>query len=288
MPHRLNLRIAARLREMGDLLEHQGGARFRAAAYRQAAQVVEQLREPIDAILAAEGRQGLVALPAVGKSIASAIGEMVASGRWSELDRLTGRLDPESLLMTIPGIGARLARRLHHDLHIDTLEDLERATTSGKFAADSGLGERRSSAIRSAVHERLQLVRGHVRPAPGPGVKLVLGIDALYRKKAEANELKLIAPRRFNPLGLAWLPVMHAHHKPWHFTALFSNTARAHQVNKSRDWVIVFAAHDNQPDWQCTVVTETRGALKGRRVVRGLEAECERFYAREMADQPSR
>lgn len=190
--------------------------------------------------------------------------------------------------MTIPGIGPRLAHRLHHDLHIDTLEDLESAMTYAEFARDSGLGERRSSAIRSAVHERLQLVRWQARHTSGPSIKLVLDIDALYRKKAEANQLKLIAPRRFNPLGLAWLPVMHAHHKPWHFTALFSNTARAHQFNKSRDWVIVFAAHDRRPDWQCTVVTETRGPLKGRRVVRGLESECERFYARKMTGRSLR
>ncbi len=60
-----------------------------------------------------------------------------------------------------------------------------------------------------------------------------------YRNKARRNELELIAPRRFNPKGLAWLPVMHMHYKGWHFTALCSNTARAHQLNKSRDWVLI-------------------------------------------------
>jgi putative hydrolase len=108
---------------------------------------------------------------------------------------------------------------------------------------------------------------------------MILDVDALYRSKADRNELKLIAPRRFNPEGLAWLPVMHEHRPPWHFTALYSNTARAHDLNKSRDWVVISVTHDRLPDWQCTVVTETHGSLKGRRVVRGMEAECESYYA---------
>jgi putative hydrolase len=59
---------------------------------------------------------------------------------------------------------------------------------------------------------------------------------------------------------------------------MFSNTARAHQLNKSRDWVVLFVMHNSAPDWQCTIVTETRGPLKGKRVVRGREAECSAHY----------
>ncbi len=113
-----------------------------------------------------------------------------------------------------------------------------------------------------------------------PPIATLLEIDALYRKKAARNELKLIAPRRFNPLAESWLPVMHEHRRGWHFTALFSNTARAHKLNKSRDWVILHVMHDAAPDWQCTVVTETRGPMKGKRVVRGREAECGAYYGR--------
>lgn len=285
MGHRLNLRIAMRLREMGDLLERQGASVFRVRAYREAARVVEQLEEPVDSILSAEGRAGLVALPAVGEGIASAIAEMVTSGRWAELDRLTGNLDPEALLMTIPGIGPRLAHRIHSELHIDTLEELERAAADGRLAQILASGGRRLSSIRAALHERLGFIRGHVIPGAQPRIDEILHLDVLYRTKAEANELKLIAPRRFNPGRLAWLPVMHVHRRPWHFTVMFSNTARAHQLRKTRDWVVIYVSHERQPDWQCTVVTQTRGPLKGKRIIRGLEAECERYYARQPAAQ---
>ncbi len=287
MTHRLNIRIAARLREMSDLLERQGERGFRAQAYRRAAEVIERLGEPIDEVLSREGRAGLVALPAVGQGVASAIVEMITSGRWSALDRLTGELDPEELLATIPGIGPLLAHRLHNDLHTETLEGLEQAAHDGSLERLTGFGAKRLQAVRAILRDRLQVLRGHVSQGKTPGVKLLLAVDADYRAKAGRNELKLIAPRRFNPGRLAWLPVLHAHQRGWHFTALYSNTARAHQLNKSRDWVVIHVTHELEPDWQCTVVTETRGPLKGRRVIRGREEECERHYEHEGANEPA-
>ena len=37
---------------------------------------------------------------------------------------------------------------------------------------------------------------------------------------------------------------------------------------------MIYFYRDNQPEGQRTIVTETRGALAGRRVVRGREADC--------------
>lgn len=278
MTHRLNIRIAERLQQMADVLEHQGEGGFRSEAYRRAAPVVEGLGRPLDEMISDKGAAGLVALPAIGRGIASAILEMVTTGRWSELDRLTGRLDPEILLTTVPGIGVHTARSLHRDLHIETLEELEEAANDGRLARLEHFGPRRVAATRAALQERLRSLRGRVRQGRMPSVRLLLDIDALYRRKASGNELKLIAPRRFNPKRLAWLPVMHEHRRDWHFTAMFSNTARAHQLNKAQDWVVIFVTHNTAPDWQCTVVTETRGPLKGKRVVRGREPECEAHY----------
>lgn len=75
------------------------------------------------------------------------------------------------------------------------------------------------------------------------------------------------------------LPVLHARREDWHFTALFSNTPKVHELGKTRDWVVIYFHLDVEPESQCTVVTETRGALKGRRVVRGREGECAEHYA---------
>ncbi len=111
-----------------------------------------------------------------------------------------------------------------------------------------------------------------------PEVGLLLQVDHEYREGARAGGLPRIAPRRYNPEHEAWLPVLHARRDAWHFTALFSNTDRAHELHRVGDWVVVFFDDGEGRRGQATVVTERRGALTGRRVVRGREPECMRHY----------
>lgn len=275
MRHEINAQIADRLRAMAELREVQGDDGFRVEAYRRAAREVDLLGRPVDAILAAEGRAGLIALPHIGEGIASAISEMVTTGRWAQLDRLTGELEPERLFQTIPGVGPKLALRLHDELDAETLEQLELAAHDGRLEQIPGVGPRRAAAIRVALNERLG--RRRVRastPIAAPPVDELLTVDAAYRRKAAAGELNKIAPKRLNPSGKAWLPIMHVDRGAWRYTALFSNTLKAHQLGLTRDWVVIYFHTDLSPESQATVVTETRGALKGRRVVRGREDEC--------------
>jgi hypothetical protein len=69
------------------------------------------------------------------------------------------------------------------------------------------------------------------------------------------------------------------HRGDWSFTALFSNTARAHEFGRTRDWVVLYFYDGAHVEGQRTVVTEARGRLAGMRVVRGREAECVAHYA---------
>ena len=111
-----------------------------------------------------------------------------------------------------------------------------------------------------------------------PDVDLLLQVDREYREKAAAGLLQRIAPRSQNPAGEAWLPILHVGRDGWKFTALFSNTPRAHDLHRAHDWVVVLYQDGQGVDGQATVVTEWRGALAGRRVVRGREPECARRY----------
>jgi hypothetical protein len=110
-----------------------------------------------------------------------------------------------------------------------------------------------------------------------PSVELILGIDAEYRKKAAADQLKKIAPKKFNLEGRAWLPIMSTEREGWRFTVLFSNTQRAHDLGKTNDWVVVYY-DDGSGERKCTVVTEFKGELSGKRVIRGREKECGEYY----------
>lgn len=273
--------IAARLDEYASLLEQQGDDVFRVRAYREAAVHVRSLEVSLVDIFATEGLAGLIAQPKIGRGIAAAIAEMLTSGHWSQLDRLRGDVSPARLFMTIPGLGPGLARRLADDEDIETLEELEIALQPGGPPI-RGFGRRRREMILAQVSDRLGRIRNTRRaagPVPPPPVGLLLDADKLYRDRAAAGQLRLIAPKRFNPEGTAWLPVMHARRDDWHLTLMWSNTARAHELGKTRDWLVVYFRKEGQPEGRCTIVTETRGALAGRRVVRGREAECESLLA---------
>ncbi len=276
-----NQRIADKLREVADLLEQQGANPFRVGAYRRAADTVMAHPEDLAALLEREGLEGLTALPGVGRSIASAMREMIRTGRWVQLERLRGTLEPEQVFRSIPGIGPELAHKIHETLHVETLEALEMAAHDGRLETVPGLGPRRAAMLRAALASMLgrRPVRRRAEAAPAPEVAVLLDVDAEYRSKAAAGTLRKIAPRRFNPSGEAWLPVLHTRRGGWDFTTLFSNTARAHELGRIKDWVVIYYHTDERPEGQCTVVTETHGALAGRRVVRGREVECRAHYA---------
>jgi DNA polymerase (family X) len=270
-----NAEAARMLRECGDLLVQQQANPFRANAYRHAADTLESLDVDVREILDEKGILGLIALPGIGEGLAAAIDEIARTGRLSRLERLRGAADPETLLRMVPGIGPKLAHRIHEDLHIDTLEALEVAAHDGSVTRLAGVGPRRVAMIQAALARMLgrPARRATLRETDEPSVETLLRVDAQYRKSAAKGLLPTIAPRRFNPEAKAWLPILHTSIDDWHFTALYSNTARAHALRRTQDWVVIyFHGHDHR-EGQRTVVTETHGPLRGRRVVRGRESE---------------
>ncbi len=275
--------IAARLREASALLAQQGANPFRAGAYTRAAETLETLDRSVAAILAEEGLDGLIALPHVGRSIAASIAEMAQAGRWVLLERLRGTLDPVKLFQTVAGIGPKVALDIYNHLHVDSLEALETAAYDGRLAAVPGIGARRLAAIRHALAAMLQRRRPQRLPgaaiAPRPSAALLLDVDREYRQKADTGALPTIQPRRFASDGKPWLPILHAQRGDWHFTALYSNTPRAHELGRTRDWVVIYYHTDSEPEGQATVVTEHFGPLSGRRVVRGRERESGEVHA---------
>jgi hypothetical protein len=143
----------------------------------------------------------------------------------------------------------------------------------GTLARIAGFGPRRVAAVRDVLATRLARSRRPAEPSERPSVELLLAIDSEYRRAAATDQLRRIAPKRFNPSGKAWLPVMHVERGGWAFTAMFSNTARAHELGRTADWVVVYYHQPHQPEGQATIVTEWRGPARGQRVVRGRERE---------------
>jgi hypothetical protein len=275
----INSLVANRLDEVAQILGQQGANVFRVGAYRRAGAMLRGLQEPIDQIVKREGLEGLEKLPGVGETLARFIHQLVKTGRLPMLDRLRGESDPIALLRTVPGIGRVLAEKLHDELGIDTLEELEIAANDGRLEKVAGLGSKRIAGIRDTLATRLGRVRiqdGNVRASEAP-VSVILDVDAEYRDRAARDELPKIAPRRFNPEQKRWLPILHTVRGKRHYSALFSNTPRAHQLQKTSDWVVIY--YDGKGgERQSTVITSASGPLAGRRIVRGREQECLKHY----------
>jgi len=222
--HADNARVAGQLHEAARLLHAQGASPYRVNAYRKAGDAIACLHRDVRNLFQAEGVRGLDAIPGVGLGIATAISEMLGTGRWAMLETLRGTHEPREVRLRAP-------------------------------------------------------------EGSQPSVETILDVDREDRDRAGGDSLKRIAPRRFNPTHEAWLPILHTSRGPWHFTALHSNTALAHRLGRTRDWVVMFFYDGDHVERQCTVVTETRGSLAGRRVVRGRERECRARYERIEAPQ---
>ncbi len=297
-----NEQIADILEQVAGRLEAQRANIYRIDAYRAGAAVVRSYETSIQDLALTEGRKGLDALPQIGSSLSASIEEIAHTGRLRMLERLDGTLSSVELLKTVPGIGDELAERIHQELDIDTLEALEVAAHDGRLDAVAGFGPRRLEAIRDILATMLtRSSRGRARrfeelrragaqvvtpeaAEARPDVRLLLDIDRQYRDKVDADELPRIAPQRNNPTGAAWLPILHTYEDGWHFTVLFSNTDRAHELGRVRDWVVVYFERDGH-EGQCTIVTEYRGPLAGKRVVRGREDEVAALYTEGPSDE---
>lgn len=276
-------RIAPLLREMGDAVERQEGDSYRAVAYRRAADFLERVQPDLRTLRHEGGREALEALPTIGRGIATAIVEILDTGHWRRLTEQRGDGDAEELFRSVPGVGNALARQIHEVLGASSLEALEVAAHDGRLQRLSRVGERRAAAIGAAVGQMLDSAGRQRRGArthalSEPPVDLLLRADARYRADAAAGRLPTIAPRRFNPSGDSWLPVLHLREDGWRITALYSNTARAHRLDRVQDWVVLYCEDEDHGERQYTVVTAPSGPLAGQRVVRGREDECRRWH----------
>jgi Helix-hairpin-helix domain len=271
-----NAAIAKKLKDYATYLEAEEGNVYRVRAYRRAADTVRDLERPLQEVLETDGRSGLEALPGIGAHLSYTLETLLKTGEFRTLRPDGGHIDPERLLTSLPGVGAQLARILHEQLGIETLEELEQAAHEGRLAG-LGVGTKRLRGLIDALAGRLGRYRTNGPILGEPPVAELLAVDAVYREAAGLNCLPTIAPRRFNPQRAPWLPLYQADRAGWRFRALFSNTALAHRLGQTHDWVVVYF-DDSATEGQRTIVTETRGDLRGRRVVRGRERECRQHY----------
>ena len=159
-----NAEVARLFRETADLLELQGANAFRIRAYQTAARTIEELPQPVEELVRANGKR-LAALPGIGKDLAGKIGEIVRTGTLSTLRQLRHEV-PKGLaaLMTVRGLGPRKARGLYEALGVRTMAQLERACRAGKVRTLPRFGARTEANILRELEARRAGERRMLRP----------------------------------------------------------------------------------------------------------------------------
>src|SRR3954463_9295908 len=137
MPDRGAVGVARLLLELSQRFLLAGENPYKARAYVRAAESLLTLTLPLADVIA-QGR--LREIPGVGAALAEVIRALHANGTTPRLEAMRAEV-PESVLemLKIPGLAPETVLRIHQQLGIATLEDLEQACQQDRLSTRKGL-----------------------------------------------------------------------------------------------------------------------------------------------------
>jgi len=128
-----NRSIAHLLYETADLMEVAGEDSFRIRSYRNAAGVIEGHPESISSILKNPDKK-VTDIPGIGKGIAAVLQEIEQRGSFERRDEMLEKYPAEALeLLKIQGLGPKSIKVLFEQLHVTSIDSLERACREQKL-----------------------------------------------------------------------------------------------------------------------------------------------------------
>jgi DNA polymerase (family 10) len=138
------------LSQIADYLELAGENRFKARAYQMAARSLLALGSED---LAPQLRSGeLAKVRGLGPATLAVVRDLIESGESRYLEQLRESM-PEGLLelMRVPGLTTDKIHKLHSELGIASLADLERAAQEGRLAKVKGMGPKTAQKILAGI-----------------------------------------------------------------------------------------------------------------------------------------
>jgi DNA polymerase (family X) len=130
--------VAKLLREYAQRTALRGGNPYRAKAYSRAADSLAALAIPLNRLIE-EDR--LTEIPGVGEAIADIITKLHRTGSHPSLEKLRKEIPAGVLeMLTVPGLRPEKVLRLHKDLGIASLAELEAAARDDRIRKAKGLG----------------------------------------------------------------------------------------------------------------------------------------------------
>lgn len=195
--------VAHVLDQYASLLELTGESPFRVRAFRTASQTVATLPGGLDEALA-DG--SLSSARGIGPAILTMVTDLAITGGSPTYEELRAGTPPGLVeMLAISGLGVTRVRRVHEQLGIDSLAELEAAARDGRLATVSGFGKqsaenvlrglgflRRASTVRLVHHAVREAADLEAALGRVPGVLRVITAGDLRRRMELVRDLVLV------------------------------------------------------------------------------------------------
>lgn len=199
-----NITMARLLDETAALLEIDAADPFRVRSYRRAAEAVEQQTTPL-ATLVDDPKQ-LLAIPGIGKGMATNIVSLVLNGSMPLRDELLTKYKPSMLdLLRLPGMGPKTVALMWSALEISTLDELETAAKAGHLSKLPRFGQKQVDKLLKGIEdakknsgryridsaaEIAETISNLIREFPG--IETITPAGSLRRGKESVGDLDLL------------------------------------------------------------------------------------------------
>ncbi len=198
-----NLELARLFHEMADIYELKG-VKWKPRAYRTVAKALETLPTSVGKF---HKKNALEEIPGVGESIKAKIIEFLKTGKIKKHDKLVKSVPKHMfVLMNVPGIGSKKAKKLNEKLKISSVKELEEACKKHKIKEIPGFGEESERDIlegikllRHGFGKRIPLRQAEatakkiiLKLKSSKYVKKVSTAGSLRRKKATVRDIDIM------------------------------------------------------------------------------------------------
>ena len=147
-----NKTMARLLEETADLMEIDGADGFRIRSYRRAAEAAEQTT--VDLMAAAADTARLLEIDGIGKSMASKLQAIAATGALEQRDELLAKYGANVLeLLKLPGMGPKTVALFWSAAQIGSVDQLAEAIEAGRLAGLPRMGAKQLEKLRKGIEE---------------------------------------------------------------------------------------------------------------------------------------
>ncbi len=147
-----NKAIANILYETADLLEIDAADSFRIRSYRNAAQAIENLSEPIRDLISEPKK--VLAIPGIGKGMLLNLQELFGEGSLGIQTELLKKYHPSMLqLLKIQGLGPKTIALIWSAYQVSDVDGVEKLAREGKIRELPRMGEKHEQKLLKAIED---------------------------------------------------------------------------------------------------------------------------------------